>query len=85
MNGKGTANTVMIKARVTDIFTQDFVRVGCDLINAYFVIDEYNDVAEPEIAAQVCDTVMDVLRNPYKERKSGDKLGIFMQGYALVS
>jgi hypothetical protein len=54
--------------------------VGCDLANAYFVIDEYTDVAEPEAAAQVCDTVMDVLRNPYKERKEGDKLGIFMQG-----
>ncbi|KXN85516.1 Delta(6)-protoilludene synthase [Leucoagaricus sp. SymC.cos] len=61
--------------------TRAFVRVGCDLANAYFVIDEYNDVAAPEVAAQVCDTVMDVLRNPYKERKAGDKLGIFMQGF----
>ncbi|KAF5350098.1 hypothetical protein D9756_009238 [Leucocoprinus leucothites] len=61
--------------------TKAFCRVGCDLANAYFVIDEYNDVAEPEVAAQVCDTVMDVLRNPYKERKEGDKLGIYMQGF----
>jgi len=61
--------------------SKDFARVGCDLINAYFVIDEYNDVAEPEIAAQVCDGVMDVLRNPYTERKPGDKLGLFMQGF----
>jgi hypothetical protein len=59
--------------------TTDFSRTGCDLANLYFVIDELNDVAEPEVAAQVCDVVMDVLRNPYKERKSGDKLGIFMQ------
>ncbi|KAF9445438.1 terpenoid synthase [Macrolepiota fuliginosa MF-IS2] len=61
--------------------SRNFCRVGCDLANAYFVIDEYNDVADPEVAGQVCDTVMDVLRNPYKERKSGDKLGAFMQGF----
>jgi hypothetical protein len=60
-------------------YTPDFCHTGCDLANAYFVIDEYNDVAEPEVASQVCDVVMDVLRNPYKQRTPGDKLGIFMQ------
>ncbi len=49
-------------------------------MNVYFVIDEYTDVAEPGVPAQVCDTVMDILRNPYVERKSGDKLGLLMQG-----
>lgn len=64
---------------LTDATLQDFVRAGCDLINVYFVIDEYNDVAEPEVVAQVRDNVMDVLRNPYKERAPGDKLGLFMK------
>jgi hypothetical protein len=59
--------------------TPDFCRTGCDLANLYFVIDEFNDVAEPEVAAQVCDVVMDVLYYPYKERGAGDRLGIFMQ------
>jgi len=57
-----------------------FCRSGCDLANTYFVIDEYNDVADSEAATQVRDIVMDVLNNPYKERKQGDKLGVFMQG-----
>ncbi|XP_006456413.1 hypothetical protein AGABI2DRAFT_195544 [Agaricus bisporus var. bisporus H97] len=61
--------------------TKDFCRTGCDLANVYFVIDEFTDVAEPQAAAQVCDGVMDVLRNPYKERNPGDKLGIFMQEF----
>lgn len=65
---------------MADIVFQEFARLCCDLINAFFVIDEYNDVADPELAAQVCDKVMDVLRNPHKERKPGDKLGLFMQG-----
>jgi len=57
-----------------------FCRSGCDLANIYFVIDEYNDVADPETAIQVYDIVMDVLNNPYNERKQGDKLGLLMQG-----
>jgi len=57
-----------------------FCRSGCDLANIYFVIDEYNDVADSEAATQVCDIVMDVLNNPYKARKQGDKLGLLMQG-----
>ena len=48
-------------------------------MNVYFVIDEYTDVAEPEAAARICHIVMDVLKNPYKERKSDDKIGIFIQ------
>ena len=65
---------------MTNIIIQDFARICCDLVNIFFVIDEYNDVAEPDIAAQVRDNIMDVLHNPYKERKPGDKLGLLMQG-----
>jgi hypothetical protein len=59
--------------------TPDLCRTSCDLVNIIFVVDEFTDVAEPEMAAQVCDLVMDVFHNPYKERTPGDKLGIFMQ------
>ena len=48
-------------------------------MNVYFVIDEYTDVAKPEAAARICHIVMDVLNNPCKERKSDDKIGIFIQ------
>jgi len=57
-----------------------FYRSGCDLANIYFVIDEYNDVADPKTVTQVYDIVMDALNNPTKERKQGDKLGLLMQG-----
>ncbi|KAL9708962.1 hypothetical protein Ac2012v2_007778 [Leucoagaricus gongylophorus] len=61
--------------------TRAFCRSGCDLANTYFVIDEYNDVADPEAAAQVRDIVMDVLSHPHKQCKQDDKLGVFMQGF----
>ena len=48
-------------------------------MNVYFVIDKYTDRAEPEAAARICHIVMDVLKNPYKEHKSDDKIGIFIQ------
>ena len=61
-----------------------FCRSGCDLANVYLVIDEYTDAAEPQAAARICDIVMDVLNNPCKERKSDDKIGIFIQEWVLA-
>ena len=44
-------------------------------MNIYFVIDKHNDVTDPK----VYDIVIDVLNNPYKERKKDDKLGLIPQ------
>jgi len=42
----------------------DFVRVGCDLINFYFVYDEYTDVADVSVARSLASTVTSVMKNP---------------------
>jgi len=79
LKSRGTRLCRFLASRYTNIWLA-FCRAGCDLANIYFVIDEYNDVADPEAAVQVRDIVMDVLYNPYKARKQGDKLGLLMQG-----
>jgi len=80
LKSRGARLCRFLASRYANIFWLAFCRAGCDLANIYFVIDEYNDVADPEAAAQVHDIVMDVLNNPYKARKQGDKLGLLMQG-----
>ncbi|RDW85332.1 terpenoid synthase [Coleophoma cylindrospora] len=50
-------------------------RVGADLMNVFFVIDEYTDIANGQETRQKADIVMDSLRNPYKERPSGEWIG----------
>lgn len=50
-------------------------RVGCDLMNLFFVIDEHTDVADIETARAQADTVMDALRNPHKPRPQGEWIG----------
>lgn len=42
----------------------DFVRVGCDLVNFYFVYDEYTDVADVSVARSLATTVTSVMKNP---------------------
>ncbi|KAE9390857.1 terpenoid synthase [Gymnopus androsaceus JB14] len=50
-------------------------RVGCDLMNLFFVIDEHSDVATPELAQKQADIVMDALRNPHMARPSHEWIG----------
>jgi hypothetical protein len=42
----------------------DFVRVGCDLMNFYFVYDEYTDVADVSVAKTLANTVISAMKDP---------------------
>ena len=53
----------------------DRLRTGCDLMNMFFVYDEYSDVAEPEEVQVMANIIMDALRNPHKPRPSGEWVG----------
>jgi hypothetical protein len=53
----------------------DGCRIGCDLMNLFFVIDEYSDVASGDGAREQANIVMDALRNPYKPRPAGEWVG----------
>ncbi|KAJ3718403.1 terpenoid synthase [Lentinula raphanica] len=42
----------------------EHLRIGCDLLNLFFMYDEYSDVCDPQEARRLADIVMDALRNP---------------------
>ncbi|KAF9481630.1 terpenoid synthase [Pholiota conissans] len=43
---------------------KEFVRLGCDLMNFYFVYDEYTDVADPIFAGKIASMVIEAMRYP---------------------
>ncbi|KAL0579187.1 hypothetical protein V5O48_002809 [Marasmius crinis-equi] len=57
------------------LLNKDGNRVGCDLMNFFFVVDEYTDVASAGDARRLCDIVMDALRNPQTPRPAGEWIG----------
>ncbi|KAJ7803885.1 terpenoid synthase [Mycena olivaceomarginata] len=54
---------------------KDGCRVGCDLMNLFFVIDEYSDVADAAGARIQADIIMDGLKNPHIPRPQGEWIG----------
>ncbi|KAJ6555571.1 terpenoid synthase [Mycena vulgaris] len=57
------------------LLNKDGCRVGCDLMNLFFVIDEHTDVAETDTARVQANIVMDALRNPYTTRPTNEWIG----------
>ncbi|KAL0574477.1 hypothetical protein V5O48_007491 [Marasmius crinis-equi] len=57
------------------LLNKDGNRVGCDLMNLFFVIDEYTDVVSAAEARRLCNIVMDALRNPQTSRPIGEWIG----------
>jgi len=51
---------------------KDLARLGCDLMNFYFVYDEYTDVMDKDGAQRAHDIVMDAFRNPSVPRPQGE-------------
>ncbi|KAJ6465600.1 terpenoid synthase [Mycena vitilis] len=54
---------------------KDGCRVGCDLINLFFVIDHHTDVADWEVARNHANILMDVLKNPAAHRPPDEWIG----------
>ncbi|CAA7262204.1 unnamed protein product [Cyclocybe aegerita] len=54
--------------------SREFVRLGCDLMNFYFVYDEYTDVSDSAVADRLANIVIDAMRNPENSSQSGDHL-----------
>jgi len=50
-------------------------RVGCDLMNLFFVIDEHTDVATTETVQSQVDIIMDALHNPHTLRPKNEWIG----------
>ncbi|KAH9965227.1 terpenoid synthase [Russula dissimulans] len=51
------------------------VRTGCDLMNMFFVYDEYSDVAHEDEVQVMANIIMDALRNPHTPRPKGEWIG----------
>ncbi|KAG5719892.1 Pentalenene synthase [Termitomyces sp. T112] len=51
---------------------KDVLRAGCDLMNLFWLLDEYTDIVAPHEVQQVAMIVMDALRNPDKVRPSNE-------------
>ncbi|KAF8260662.1 isoprenoid synthase domain-containing protein [Lactarius quietus] len=50
------------------LLNKECLRVTCDLMALFFIYDEYTDKLDGDSARTCADMVMDVLRNPHKER-----------------
>ncbi|KAJ7637838.1 terpenoid synthase [Mycena rosella] len=57
------------------LLNKEGCRVGCDLMNLFFVIDEHTDIAETETAREQADIVMDAIRNPHTPRPPNEWIG----------
>ncbi|KAJ4471607.1 terpenoid synthase [Lentinula aciculospora] len=52
----------------------EHLRTGCDLMNLFFVFDEYTDVCDAQEARKLADIVMDTLRNPDLPRPQDESI-----------
>ncbi|KAG6917178.1 hypothetical protein DXG01_003614 [Tephrocybe rancida] len=52
----------------------EHLRTGCDLMNLFFVVDEYTDVEPAPVVRGMVDVVIDALNNPHKPRPAGEIL-----------
>ncbi|KAJ7290616.1 terpenoid synthase [Mycena rebaudengoi] len=65
----------LIASLAYPLLDKDGCRVGCDLMNFFFVVDHYTDVANPEGAKAHAEIVMHALRNPELSRPQGEWIG----------
>ncbi|GBE81078.1 terpenoid synthase [Sparassis latifolia] len=54
--------------------TREQLRTGCDLMNVFFVFDEYTDNEPVDVVKQIAEISMDALRNPHKARPAGENV-----------
>ena len=60
--------------RLSPHLPSEIIRLGCDLMNLFYVYDEYTDIANGEGADRIRDIVMDAFRHPEKPRPEGELL-----------
>ncbi|KAG2069374.1 terpenoid synthase [Suillus decipiens] len=50
----------------------EHVRIGCDLMNLFFLLEEYTDNENGAVTKDLVDLVIDALHNPHKMRPEGE-------------
>ncbi|KAG0706610.1 isoprenoid synthase domain-containing protein [Suillus ampliporus] len=51
---------------------REHLRIGCELMNVYFIVDEYTDIENAAVTKEMLDIVFDALQNPHKTRPEGE-------------
>ena len=54
--------------------TAEHYRIGCDLMNLYFVWDDHTDPLTAEEVRAIADCSLDAIHNPDKERPEGESV-----------
>ncbi|KAI0089641.1 isoprenoid synthase domain-containing protein [Irpex rosettiformis] len=52
--------------------SREHLRAGVDLMNVYFVIDEYTDVEPQQVVREMIEVIIDAIHNPTKPRPKGE-------------
>ncbi|KAF7350741.1 Terpene cyclase [Mycena sanguinolenta] len=65
----------LLASLVYSDLSKDGCRVGCDLMNLFFLIDEHFDLVDTHGARSRADIVMDALRNPHIPCRDGEWVG----------
>ena len=64
---RNRGNGVASNPPAIDQFRAEFIRVGCDLMNFYFVYDEYTDVSDEATAHRLANIVLNAMHHPLAE------------------
>ncbi|CCM03654.1 uncharacterized protein FIBRA_05798 [Fibroporia radiculosa] len=51
---------------------KEHLRTGCDMMNLYFVLDEYTDVEDSKACRATANIVLNAFSNPQKQRPDGE-------------
>ncbi|KAG1889992.1 terpenoid synthase [Suillus subluteus] len=52
----------------------EYLRIGCDLMNVFFIFDDYTDVQNEAVTKEIVDIMLDALHNPQKMRPEGEHI-----------
>ncbi|KAG2118311.1 isoprenoid synthase domain-containing protein [Suillus clintonianus] len=53
---------------------REHIRIGCDLMNVFFLLEEYTDTENGTVTKEMVDIVIDALHNPHKIRPEGESI-----------
>ncbi|KAF8209071.1 terpenoid synthase [Mycena galopus ATCC 62051] len=65
----------LLASLVYPLLNKDGCRVGCDLMNLFFLIDEHFDMVDTRGARARADIIMDAFRNSHQARREGEWIG----------
>ncbi|KAG2155762.1 terpenoid synthase [Suillus clintonianus] len=54
--------------------SKEHLRIGCDLMNLFFLVEEYTDNENEAVAKERMDIVIDAVRNPHEIRPEGESI-----------